>query len=224
MPWPGCLQIFFSCRSLVSLVLTDGVHIVKEKSSIALNNFYNWILQVAWGADGASQKLTAPLWKNGSLLDHGERNKIDFVGPSRAKRPIMIYFRLFRNVSTPRQYWHRHHMIASVQELQSGSSHSYRLVAFILDCMMRQTHKWTFPSILKLFKTFLVHSQETILSHTRVSVCTNSCLASCSATSSLFFLVHFCFICRKILWHNVSSMHPIILMVSCKKSPLRSST
>ena len=91
MPWPGCLQIFFSCRPLDSLVLTDGMHIVKEKSSIALNNFYNWILQVAWRADGASQKLIAPLWKNGSLLDHGKRNKIDFVGPSRTKRPIRIY-------------------------------------------------------------------------------------------------------------------------------------
>ena len=63
----------------------------KEKCSIALNNFYNWKLQVAWRADGASQKLIAPLWKNGSLLDHGKRNKIDFVGPSRAKRPIRIY-------------------------------------------------------------------------------------------------------------------------------------
>ena len=88
---------------------------------------------------------------------------------------------------------------------------------------MRQTHKWTFPSILKLFKTSLIHSPETTLSHTSVSVCANSCLASCSSTSSLFILVHFSFICRKILWHNVSSMHPIIAMVSCKKSPLRSS-
>ena len=69
-------------EKLISLVLTDGMHIRKEKSSMGLNNFYNWILQVAWRADGASQKLIAPLWKNGSLLDHGKRNKIDFVGPS----------------------------------------------------------------------------------------------------------------------------------------------
>ena len=69
-------------EKLISLVLTDGMHIIKEKSSKALNIFYNWILQVAWRADGAGQKLIAPLWKNGSLLDHGKRNKIDFVGPS----------------------------------------------------------------------------------------------------------------------------------------------
>ena len=80
---------------------------------------------------------------------------------------------------------------------------------------MCQTHKWTFSSILRLYKTSLLHSQETILSHTSVSVCANSCLASCSTTSSWFFLVHFSFFCRKILWHNEPSMHPINAMVSC---------
>ena len=69
-------------EKLISLVLTDGIHLVKEKSSIALKNFYNWILQVEWRAYGASRKLITPLWKNGSLLDHGKCNKIDFVGPS----------------------------------------------------------------------------------------------------------------------------------------------
>ena len=62
-------------EKLISLVLTDGVHIIKEF-------FYNLILQVAWRADGPGQKLIAPLWKNGSLLNYGKRNKIDFVGPS----------------------------------------------------------------------------------------------------------------------------------------------
>ena len=80
---------------------------------------------------------------------------------------------------------------------------------------MCQTHKWTFSSILRLYKTSLLHSQETILSHTSLSVCANSCLASCSTTSSWFFLVHFSFFCRKILWHNEPSMHPINATVSC---------
>ena len=90
---------FSSCKHLVSL--TRDEQLKQKMRAYAMTRMFtdvfflpsaeNWKLQVAWRADGASQKLIAPLWKNGSLLDHGKRNKIDFVGPSRAKRPIRIY-------------------------------------------------------------------------------------------------------------------------------------
>ena len=145
----------------------------KEKCSIALTNFYNWKLQVAWRADGASQKLIAPLWKNGSLLDHGKRNKIDFVGPSRAKRPIRIYLQTILQ---------RFYASTILTQTPHCNSWTLAITWFFTFLSFSRIHfglydasnsQLTFPSILKLFKTSLIHSPKwnNLVSHKCFCLC-----------------------------------------------------